>query len=57
MRKLVQGLVRDQMAFVERERVEAAWVERQMVTASPLTMDQTRMLRRVKTELTSAARR
>ncbi|MBQ0969193.1 hypothetical protein KBY91_15295 [Streptomyces sp. RK23] len=56
MRKLVQGLVRDQMAFAERERLEAAWVERQLATAPPLTAYQTKMLRRVKTELTKAAR-
>ncbi|MCM1941798.1 hypothetical protein NC239_26725 [Streptomyces sp. G3] len=55
-RKLVQGLVRDQMAFAERERLEAAWVERQLATAPPLTAYQTKMLRRVKTELTKAAR-
>ncbi|MFI2757801.1 hypothetical protein ACH5A3_02825 [Streptomyces echinatus] len=56
MRKLVQGLVRDQMAFAEREAKEAAWVERQMATAPPLTVAQTQMLRRVKTDLTRAAR-
>ncbi|MGW2707308.1 hypothetical protein [Streptomyces sp. NPDC001340] len=55
MRKLVQGLVRDQMAFVERERQEAAWVERQLAKAPALTVSQTQMLRRVKTELTRAA--
>ncbi|MEU6651309.1 hypothetical protein ABZ904_18150 [Streptomyces sp. NPDC046900] len=55
MRKLIQGLVRDQMAFAERERQEAAWVERQLGTAPPLTAYQAKMLRRVKTELTKAA--
>lgn len=56
MRKLVQGLVRDQLAFVERERLEAAWVERQLTTAPPLTTCQVKMLRRLKTDLTKAAR-
>lgn len=51
MRKLVQGLVKNQMAFAERERQEAAWVERQLVAAPPLTVSQARMLRRVKTDL------
>ncbi|MFF9210454.1 MULTISPECIES: hypothetical protein [unclassified Streptomyces] len=51
MRKLVQGLVRDQLAFAERERREAAWVERQLATAPPLTTYQIRMLRRVKQDL------
>ncbi|MFD0210842.1 hypothetical protein ACFVH9_17315 [Streptomyces hirsutus] len=55
MRKLVQGLMRDQMAFAERERLEAAWVERQLATAPPLTTYQSKMLRRVKTDLTKAA--
>ncbi|MFE2218347.1 hypothetical protein ACFW93_41315 [Streptomyces canus] len=55
MRKLVQGLVRDQMAFAERERQEAAWVERQLAMAPPLTVSQTRMLRRVKGDLTRSA--
>ncbi|MET7761734.1 hypothetical protein ABZS71_06720 [Streptomyces sp. NPDC005393] len=55
MRKFIQGLVRDQMAVVERERQEAAWVERQLATAPPLTAYQSKMLRRVKTDLTKAA--
>jgi hypothetical protein len=56
MRKLVQGLVRDQAAFAERERQEAAWVERQLAAAPSLTTYQTRMLRRLKADLTRAAR-
>lgn len=56
MRKLVQGLVRHQLAVAERERVEAAWVERQVATAPPLTAYQTKMLRRVKADLMKAAR-
>lgn len=56
MRRLVQGLVREQMVFAERERLEVAWVERQLATAPPLTAYQTKMLRRVKTDLTKAAR-
>ncbi|MGW0136267.1 hypothetical protein [Streptomyces sp. NPDC003299] len=55
MRKLVQGFVRDQLAFAERERREAAWVERQLATAPPLTTYQIKGLRRLKTDLTKAA--
>ncbi|WP_148088480.1 hypothetical protein [Streptomyces sp. PanSC9] len=55
MRRLVQGLVKDQTAFAERERQEAAWVQRQLATAPPLTVAQTRMLRRVKGDLIRAA--
>lgn len=55
-RKLVGNLVACQLRWAERERLEAAWVERQMATAPPLTVAQTRMLRRVKTDLTRAAR-
>ncbi|MET7847673.1 hypothetical protein ABZT48_05390 [Streptomyces avermitilis] len=55
MRKLVDNLLRNQMSRAERDRKEAAWVERQMSTAPPLTVSQTRMLRRVKTDLTRAA--
>ncbi|MET9522218.1 hypothetical protein [Streptomyces coeruleorubidus] len=56
MRRLVQGFVRDQMAFAERERRENAWVERQLATAPPLSAYQTKMLRRVKTELARAVK-
>jgi hypothetical protein len=56
MRKLVQGLVRDQTRFVELERQEAAWVERQLATAPLLTSYQTKMLRRVKTDLVRAVK-
>jgi hypothetical protein len=56
MRKLVQGLVRDQVAFAERECQEAAWVERQLAAAPSLTTYQTRMLRRLKADLTRVAR-
>lgn len=56
MRKLVQGLVRDRVAFAERERLEASWVERQLATAPQLTAYQAKMLRRVKTDLTKVAR-
>ncbi|GAA5704461.1 hypothetical protein AQJ43_23590 [Streptomyces avermitilis] len=55
MRKLIGNLVKDQVRWAEREAKEAAWVERQMATAPPLTMVQTQMLRRVKTDLTRAA--
>jgi hypothetical protein len=54
MRRLVQGLIRDQFAFAERERQEAAWVERQLATAPPLTAHQAKMLRRLKTDLVRA---
>ncbi|CAL9455526.1 hypothetical protein SUDANB15_02513 [Streptomyces sp. enrichment culture] len=56
MRRLVQGLVRDQTAFAERERLEAAWVERQLAAAPLLAALQRQMLRRVKTDLMKAAR-
>ncbi|MFE4918981.1 hypothetical protein [Streptomyces sp. NPDC056661] len=56
MRTLVQGLVKRQMAFAERERQEAAWAQRQMASAPPLTAYQTKMLRRIKGDLTKAAR-
>ncbi|MFG2380595.1 hypothetical protein [Streptomyces avermitilis] len=56
MRKLVGNLVTHQLRWAEREAKETAWVERQMATASPLTVAQTQMLRRVKTDLTRAAR-
>lgn len=56
MRKLVQGLVRDQVAFAERERQEAAWVERQLAAAPSLTTYQARMLRRLKADLVKAVR-
>lgn len=36
----------------ERNRREAEWVERQLEKAPPLTVQQTRMLRRVKEDLT-----
>ncbi|MEV5289954.1 hypothetical protein AB0K64_01780 [Streptomyces sp. NPDC053741] len=55
MRKLVGDLVTNQLRWAERDRQEAAWVERQIASAPPLTVAQTRMLRRVKTELTAAA--
>ncbi|MGW0854151.1 hypothetical protein [Streptomyces sp. NPDC002690] len=57
MRKLVGNLVMHQLRWVERDRQEAAWVERQMATAPPLTVAQTRMLRRVKTDLMRSAQR
>lgn len=56
MRKLVSNLVKRQMRWAERGRQEAAWVERQMATAPPLTVSQTRMLRRAKTDLARMAR-
>ncbi|MGW2064866.1 hypothetical protein ACWCO9_30340 [Streptomyces sp. NPDC001937] len=56
MRKLVQGLVRDQVALAERERQEAEWVQAQLATAPPLTAIQKQMLRRVKRDLIRAAR-
>lgn len=56
MKRLVNNLVRQQLRWAERERWEAAWVERQMASASPLTVAQTRMLRRLKTDVTKAAR-
>jgi hypothetical protein len=56
MRRLVQGFVRDQVAFAERERQEAAWVERQLAAAPSLTTYQTRMLRRLKADLVKAVR-
>lgn len=45
MRKLVQGLVKDQLAFAERERQEAAWGQRELSEAPALTVSRTRMLR------------
>ncbi|MGW3499327.1 hypothetical protein ACWDMY_01095 [Streptomyces globisporus] len=57
MRKLVGNLVTHQLRWAERDAKEAAWVERQMATAPPLTMLQTQMLRRVKADLTRAAQR
>lgn len=57
MRKLVGNLVKSQLRWAERDRQEAIWVERQMATAPPLTVAQTQMLRRVKTDLTRAAQR
>jgi hypothetical protein len=56
MKRLLDNLVRDQIRWAERERREAAWVERQMVSAPSLTVAQTQMLRRVKTDLAKAAR-
>lgn len=56
MRRLLNNLVRDQIRWAERERKEAVWVERQMASAPPLTVAQTRMLRRVKADLMRAAR-
>jgi hypothetical protein len=55
MKKLVEGIVKDGIALAEREVKESAWVERQLAAAPPLTVSQTRMLRRVKTDLTRAA--
>ncbi|MFD8472019.1 hypothetical protein ACFV2E_08180 [Streptomyces globisporus] len=55
MRKLVGNLVTHQLRWAERDAKEAAWMERQMATAPPLTMLQTQMLRRVKADLTRAA--
>ncbi|MEV1096449.1 hypothetical protein AB0I87_13390 [Streptomyces sp. NPDC049952] len=55
MRKLVGNLLTNQIRWAERDRQEAAWIERQMATAPPLAVAQTRMLRRVKTDLTAAA--
>ncbi|MFD8685337.1 hypothetical protein [Streptomyces sp. NPDC059651] len=52
MRKLVGNLVTHQLRWAERDRQDEAWVERQMATAPPLTVAQSRMLRRVKTDLT-----
>ncbi|MDW4902906.1 hypothetical protein RB625_31275 [Streptomyces californicus] len=57
MRKLVGNLVTHQLRWAERDVKEAAWMERQMATAPPLTMLQTQMLRRVKADLTRAAQR
>ncbi|MEV5429084.1 hypothetical protein [Streptomyces sp. NPDC052701] len=57
MRKLVQGLVRDQAAFAERERLEEEWVKKQLATAPPLTVRQIQMLRMVKADLIQAAQR
>ncbi|MET9848905.1 hypothetical protein [Streptomyces ossamyceticus] len=42
---------------VLKEYREELWVQGQMVTAPQLTMAQTQMLRRVKTDLTRAAQR
>nr|WTB31147.1 hypothetical protein OG781_18140 [Streptomyces sp. NBC_00830] len=56
MRKLVQRLVKRQMAFAEQERLDAEWVQAQLRTAPPLTAIQKQMFRRVKRELTQAAR-
>ncbi|WP_327131985.1 hypothetical protein OG311_13420 [Streptomyces sp. NBC_01343] len=55
MRKLVGNLVTHQLRWAERDAQEAAWVERQMATAPPLTVIQTQMLRRAKADLTRAA--
>ncbi|MFD9920622.1 hypothetical protein [[Kitasatospora] papulosa] len=55
MRKLVGNLVTHQLRWAERDCQEAAWVERQMATAPPLTVAQIQMLRRVKTDLTRVA--
>ncbi|QHA04586.1 hypothetical protein GQF42_15965 [Streptomyces broussonetiae] len=57
LRKFVQVVVKAQRDFAERERLEAAWVQRQLATAPPLTMAQTRMLRRVKSDLIRAAQK
>ncbi|MEU5448691.1 hypothetical protein [Streptomyces californicus] len=57
MRKLVGNLVTHQLRWSERDAKEDVWVERQMATAPPLTVAQTQMLRRVKTDLTRAAQR
>jgi len=51
MRKLVGNLVKHQFRWAERDREEETWVERQMVTAPPLTALQTQMLRRTKGDL------
>lgn len=56
MKRLLDNLVRDQLRWAERERREAAWVTRQMASAPPLTAAQTRMLRRLKTDLMRSAR-
>jgi hypothetical protein len=56
MRRLVGNLVMHQIRWAERGRQEAAWVARQLATAPPLSVSQTRMLRRVKTDLTAVAR-
>ncbi|MBL1104911.1 hypothetical protein JK361_09945 [Streptomyces sp. 5-8] len=55
MRRLIGNLVKEQFRWAEREAQEAAWVERQLAKAPPLTVAQTQMLRRVKTDLTRAA--
>lgn len=39
----------------ERDRIEDEWVQAQLAKAPPLTMRQTQMLRRVKTDLTRLA--
>ncbi|MET4646089.1 hypothetical protein ABID95_005846 [Streptomyces atratus] len=56
MRKLVQRLVKHQMAFAEQERLDAEWVQAQIAKAPPLTAIQKQGLRRLKRDLTSAAR-
>ncbi|WP_405459785.1 hypothetical protein OG786_21120 [Streptomyces sp. NBC_00101] len=55
MRRLVGNLVAHQRRWAERDRQEAVWVERQMAAALPLTVAQTRMLRRVKDDLRRSA--
>ncbi|MDX3712767.1 hypothetical protein PV733_28270 [Streptomyces europaeiscabiei] len=40
-----------------KEYREELWAQRQLATAPPLTVAQSRMLRRVKTELTRAAQK
>lgn len=57
MRKLVQSLVKRQMVFAEQERLDAEWVAQQLATAPPLTAIQRQALRRLKRDLTAAARR
>ncbi|MFI6606887.1 hypothetical protein [Streptomyces sp. NPDC050507] len=56
MRKVVGNLMTCQLRWAERDRQEEAWVERQMATAPPLTVTQTRMLRRVKGDLVRRSR-
>jgi hypothetical protein len=56
MRKLVQGLLRDQVAVVEQERLDAEWVAQQLASAPPLTEIQKQGLQRLKRDLTKAAR-
>ncbi|MFI0939172.1 hypothetical protein [Streptomyces sp. NPDC021020] len=55
MKRLIDNLVREQIRWAERERREAAWVERQMANAPALTMVQMQLLRRLKRDLTKSA--